>query len=187
MSVISIQQAVGNINNTLVKRRKYNSWVDTIGRSKSKLLRRLPHSHNPLQKKNQRGKKNFEKLLLSVSLLNVALESQWRTFSHPTSDTFTPCLSLQRNLTCRIHQRYKYVTVWSDVETVDILSWSSTSVINCHLVQDPRILSVLQDSVCLGKWCTQNRFRTNQGHCGVCCKLCSLTYVRVVPLRRCPT
>jgi len=61
---------------------------------------------------------------------------------------------------------------------LDIISewhddWSSASVVNCNLVQDPSIrppgFSLLRK-----QWCTLKHFRTNQGHCGACCKLCGL-------------
>jgi len=82
----------------------------------------------------------------------------------------------------------------SDMEPVDIISqwrddWSSASVVNCDLVQDTTICPP-GFSLPMKQWCTLNRFRTNQGHCGACrCSKLWLiaTYVRVVPLRQCPT
>ena len=68
--------------------------------------------------------------------------------------------------------------LWSDVVPVDILSqwrddWSSATVVNCDLVQDPTI-RLLGFSLPWKQWCTLDHFRTSQGHCGACCKLWGL-------------
>ena len=68
--------------------------------------------------------------------------------------------------------------LWSDMQPLDITSqwcddWSSASVVNCDLVQDPTIRPPAF-GLSRKQRCTLNHFRTNQGHCGACCKLWSL-------------
>ena len=63
-----------------------------------------------------------------------------------------------------------HMPLWSDMEPVDIISqwrddWSSASVVNCNLVQDPTIHPPGFGLV-RKQWSALNHFRTNQGHCG---------------------
>jgi len=58
-------------------------------------------------------------------------------------------------------------------ETVNYTRCSSSYVVNCDLVQDPTIRPP-RFGLPRKQWCTLNRIRTNQGHCGACCKLWSL-------------
>ena len=62
--------------------------------------------------------------------------------------------------------------LWLDLQPVDIKSrwrhnWKSARVVNSHLVCDP---TIRQPGFNLPRqqWSLLNRFRTEQGHCGVC-------------------
>ena len=64
--------------------------------------------------------------------------------------------------------------LWRESEPADINSqwrefWKSASVVNAHLVDDP---TIRQPGFALPRqqWSLLNRFRTGQGHCGVCKK-----------------
>ena len=82
--------------------------------------------------------------------------------------------------------------LWLDLQPVDIKSrwrhnWKSAQVVNSHLVCDPRIRQPGFD-LTRQQWSLLNRFRTEQGHCGVCRRKCRLTDTDLCPWpRRCLT
>ena len=69
--------------------------------------------------------------------------------------------------------------LWLDLQPVDIKSrwrhnWKSAPVVNSHLVCDPTIRQPGLD-LPRQQWSLLNRFRTEQGHCGVCRRKWRLT------------
>jgi len=75
--------------------------------------------------------------------------------------------------------------LWLDLQPVDIKSrWrhncKSAQVVNSHLVCDP---TIRQPGVDLPwqQWSPLNRFRTGQGHCGVCRRKWQLTHTDLCP------
>jgi len=83
--------------------------------------------------------------------------------------------------------------LWLDLQPVDIKSrwrhnWKSAQVVNSHLVCDPTIRQPGFD-LPRQQWSLLNRFRSEQGHCGVCRRKWRFTLicVFVARSRRCPT
>jgi len=64
--------------------------------------------------------------------------------------------------------------LWSDMQPIDITHcwryyWSTTSVVNHDLVNDPTV-RVPGISLPRAQWCTLHQFRTGQGRCASCLK-----------------
>ena len=75
--------------------------------------------------------------------------------------------------------------MWLDLQPVDIKSrwrhnWKSAQVVNSHLVCDPTIRQPGFD-LPRQQWSLLNRFRTKQGHCGVCRRKWRLTDTDLCP------
>jgi len=75
--------------------------------------------------------------------------------------------------------------LWLDLQPVDIKSrwrhnWKSAQVVNSHLVCDPTIRQPGFD-LPRQQWSRLNRFRTEQGHCGVCRRKWQLTDTDLCP------
>ena len=75
--------------------------------------------------------------------------------------------------------------LWLDLQPVDIKSrwrhnWKSAQVVNSHLVCDPTIRQPGFD-LPRQQWSLLNRFRTEQGHCGVCRRKWRLTDTDLCP------
>jgi len=75
--------------------------------------------------------------------------------------------------------------LWLDLQPVDIKSrwrhnWKSAQVVNSHLVCDPTIRQPGFD-LPRQQWSLLNRFRTEQGHCGVCRRKWWLTDTDLCP------